>query len=236
MTMSGRGTTKSPTRGASTQGAHAVAAARRDQKGGGARTWVVAAVTVALVIGGLYAVYRSSTSSAASAPASERYDVGSPGPGEEAPDFTLPGTDGQEVSLSDFRGENVLLYFHEGLGCQPCWDQIRDLEAATSQLGDAGVDRLVSITSAPQDLLSQKMDDDGLESLALADPDLAVIEPYEANQYGMMGDTTAGHSFVLVNGEGEIVWRADYGGAPNYTMHLPVDTILADLEAARIDR
>ena len=234
--MSGRGATKTPTQDARTQGAKAVAAARRDQRGGGLRTWVVAAIAVALVIGGLYAVYQSSTSSAESAPGSERYDVGSPGPGAEAPDFTLPGTNGQEVALSDFRGENVLLYFHEGLGCQPCWDQIRDLEAATSQLEDAGVDRLVSITSAPQDLLVQKMDDDGLESLALADPNLAVIGPYEANQYGMMGDTTAGHSFILVDGEGEIVWRADYGGAPKYTMHLPVDTILADLEAARTDR
>ncbi|WP_236826465.1 MULTISPECIES: peroxiredoxin [unclassified Blastococcus] len=188
-----------------------------------------------LVIGGLYALYQSSTSSAGAADP-ERYDVGSPGPGEEAPDFTLPGTDGQDVSLSDFRGENVLLYFHEGLGCQACWDQIRDLEAATPQLEEAGVDRLVSITNAPQDLLVQKMDDDGLESLALADPDLAAIEAYKANKYGMMGDTTAGHSFILVDGEGEIVWRADYGGAPDYTMYLPVETILADLEAARTDR
>ncbi len=52
----------------------------------------------------------------------------------------------------------------------------------------------------------------------------------------MMGDTRAGHSFVLVDGDGEIVWRADYGGAPDYTMYLPVDTILADLQASRIDR
>ncbi|RBY92466.1 alkyl hydroperoxide reductase [Blastococcus sp. TF02-8] len=235
MTMSGRGTTKSPSAGPSTRGAQAVAAARRDQRGGGARIWVVAGLVAILVIGGLYALYQSSTSSAGAADP-ERYDVGSPGPGEEAPDFTLPGTNGQDVSLSDFRGENVLLYFHEGLGCQACWDQIRDLEAATPQLEEAGVDRLVSITNAPQDLLVQKMDDDGLESLALADPDLAVVEAYEANKYGMMGDTTAGHSFILVDGEGEIVWRADYGGAPDYTMYLPVDTILADLEAARTDR
>lgn len=233
--MTGRGATKTPARGTGTQGARAVAAARRGQRDGGARTWAMAAIVVLLVLGGLYALHHSSTSSAGVADPG-RYDVGSPGPGEEAPDFTLPGTKGQDVSLSDFRGENVLLYFHEGLGCQPCWDQIRDLEAATSQLEDAGVDRLVSITSAPQDLLVQKMDDDGLESLALADPNLAVIEPYEANQYGMMGDTTAGHSFILVGAEGEIVWRADYGGAPNYTMYLPVDTILADLEAARTDR
>jgi peroxiredoxin Q/BCP len=40
-----------------------------------------------------------------------------------------------------------------------------------------------------------------------------------------------GHSFVLVSPDGEIRWRADYGygGAPDYTMYLPVDNLLADL-------
>lgn len=77
------------------------------------------------------------------------------------------------------------------------------------------------------------MNDDGLDSLALADPDLTVIQEYEADAYGMMGDTRAGHTFILIDADGEIVWRADYGGAPDYTMYLPVDRILADLEAAR---
>jgi len=32
-------------------------------------------------------------------------------PGDAAPPFTLPGDDGHTVSLSDFKGTNVLLYF-----------------------------------------------------------------------------------------------------------------------------
>jgi peroxiredoxin len=232
--MSGRAITK--TRSSGDRGSKAVAAARRDQQGSRTLNWLIAGAVVVLILGVLYAVFSNSTASTAAGADSERYDVGSPGPGDEALPFTLPGTNGEDVALSDFAGENVLLYFHEGLGCQPCWDQIRDLEAASPQLEAAGIDQLVSITSAPVDLLGQKMNDDGLQSLALADPELSVIEAYEANQYGMMGDTRAGHSFILVNGEGDIVWRADYGGAPNYTMWLPVDTILADLEASRIDR
>lgn len=31
----------------------------------------------------------------------------------------------------------------------------------------------------------------------------------------------------------EIQWRADYGGAPDYTMHVAVDDLLADLKAGR---
>lgn len=79
------------------------------------------------------------------------------------------------------------------------------------------------------------MRDDGLQSTALADPTMAVIRAYEANKYGMMGESRAGHTFLLVNGDGRIVWRADYGGAPNYTMYVPVEDVLADLQANRRD-
>lgn len=197
---------------------------------------VAAAIAAAgVVIGGLFAVYDSSTDTATTASVEADYDVGSPGAGEQAPDFELTSAGGETVTLSDFRGETVLLFFHEGLGCQPCWDQIGDLESEETKLRDAGIDRLVSITSAPADLLAQKMNDDGLQSLALADPDLEAIGRYEANKYGMMGDTRAGHSFLLIGPDSEILWRADYGGAPNYTMWLPVDKVLADLQAGRVD-
>jgi peroxiredoxin Q/BCP len=73
-----------------------------------------------------------------------------------------------------------------------------------------------------------------------AQPGELVVRPVQclvqlANAYGMMGDTRAGHTFILVDADGEIAWRADYGGAPDYTTYLPVDRILADLEAARDD-
>ncbi len=45
----------------------------------------------------------------------------------------------------------------------------------------------------------------------------------------MMGTGADGHTFVLVGPDGQIRWRADYGGAPNYTMYLPVPSLLADI-------
>jgi peroxiredoxin Q/BCP len=33
-------------------------------------------------------------------------------PGEKAPDFTLPDQDGNDVSLSDYAGRTVVLYFY----------------------------------------------------------------------------------------------------------------------------
>ena len=33
-------------------------------------------------------------------------------PGQTAPDFTLPDQDGRQVTLSDLRGETIVLYFY----------------------------------------------------------------------------------------------------------------------------
>ena len=51
----------------------------------------------------------------------------------------------------------------------------------------------------------------------------------------MMGDRN-GHSFILVGKDGRIRWRADYGGAPKYTMFVPDDRLLADLRAGMKDQ
>lgn len=164
------------------------------------------------------------------------FAVGDPGPGKAAPDFTLPATDGGEISLTDYAGQHTLMYFHEGGGCQPCWDQIADIEDAWPQFEDAGIDAFLPVTTDPIDIHTRKMADDGLNSVAVSDTDLTVSKTYDTNSYGMMRGNTNGHSFILVDGEGTITWRADYGGEPDYTMYLPIENILADLEADRTDR
>ena len=37
-------------------------------------------------------------------------------PGDQAPDFSLPDQDGQQVQLKDFKGSKVLLYFYARAG------------------------------------------------------------------------------------------------------------------------
>lgn len=161
------------------------------------------------------------------------YAIGSPASGAIAPGFSLPATSGATVNLADYRGKTVLLFFHEGIGCQPCWDQIRDLESAKSRLQSVGVDELLTITSGPVKLIAQKMADDRLTAIALSDINLAVSKTYQANQFGMMGDSRDGHSLILVGPDGRIAWRADYGGPPKYTMYVTLDKILSDMKAGR---
>lgn len=201
-----------------------------------ARGPVIGALGAVLVIAALYSVYTTqngpdhATTSSASG---YKHAVGEPGPGDVAPDFTLPSSEGGTLSLSALRGQSVLLYFQEGLMCQPCFDQITDLEDNAKQLRDAGIDRVVSISSDRTEHLALKSSDMGLSTPVLADPELEVIRAYDANSYGMMGGSHAGHSFLLVDPEGTIAWRADYGGAPDYTMFLPTEAMLSDLTAER---
>jgi len=75
--------------------------------------------------------------------------------------------------------------------------------------------------------------DERLTIPVLSDPGGVVSTVYHANQYGMMGASRDGHSFILVGKDGAIVWRADYGGAPKYTMYVPVPNLIADLRQGR---
>ena len=55
-----------------------------------------------------------------------------------APDFALPGLDGQPVRLSDYRGKVVLVNFW-GTWCEPCKDETPALQAAYQNLSDQGL-------------------------------------------------------------------------------------------------
>ena len=149
-----------------------------------------------------------------------------------APAIRLTGTDGKTFDLAAMHGKTVLLYFQEGIDCQPCWDQMKDIQAHWSSFQALHIDQMVSITSDPLSALQQKVRDEGLIIPVLADPNLSVSQTYTANQYGMMGTSRDGHTFILVGPDGRIVWRADFGGAPKYTMYVPVEPLLADLRTS----
>jgi len=192
-------------------------------------------VAVALILISFFAfASRPGTATAGDKKSSFPYAVANPTKGAMAPAFNLPSTKGGSVKLSDYRGKTVLLFFHEGIGCQPCWDQIRDLENDQTKLKSAGIDQLLTITSGPIGLIAQKMADDRLSAIALSDINLAISKNYHANQYGMMGDSRDGHSFILVGPNGKIEWRADYGGPPKYTMYVPIDQMLKDMKTGRV--
>jgi len=182
------------------------------------------------IIGAL--VWYGNGSPTASGPGAKAhsYQVASPGPGSPAPPLSLTATDGSRFDLSAWRGKTVLLYFQEGIGCEPCWTQLKDIEANQGRFTALGIDQIVSITGNSQSALKQQVALEGVRTPVLADPSLRVSATWGGNTYGMMGMSADGHSFVLVGPDGVIKWRADYGGPPNYTMYVPVSTLVADIQ------
>ncbi len=240
MSTASRQHTSVPSNGATSQSPIAAGKVRRRKHQGRARTrrsgsrssgWLKAVVTIGVAIAALAAIFYVSSTSGGGRAGDDLYPfvVGDPGPGETAPPIVLPSTDGGTFDLADARGQTVLLYFQEGLMCQPCWDQLVTIEDNWDQLDALGIDKIVTITTDPLDLLEQKVADEGLSSPILSDPDLAVSRAYETNLYGMMGTSYNGHSFILIDADGAIRWRSDYGGAPKYTMYLPMDRLVADI-------
>jgi peroxiredoxin Q/BCP len=203
----------------------AQARAARRRKTGMRAAIALGAAGVAAV---LFAIFSGASHSGSGA---YPYQAASPSAGQAAPGFTLASSTGGRISLSQYRGKSVLLFFQEGLTCQPCWNQITDLQQHAAQLKAAGISQVVSITTDPVGAITQKARDMGLTIPVLSDPVLVVSRAYHANVYTMMGSSRDGHTFILVRPDGVIRWRADYGGPPRYTMFLPTAALLAGIKA-----
>lgn len=187
---------------------------------------VVAIVVVAVaVLAGIYWWNNSGNRLAGK----YEFAVGFPGPGKEAPPISLPTTSGDTFDLAKMHGKTVLLYFQEGVTCPPCWNQIRDIDSHLGEFRALGIDTVATIAIDPLSALKETAADYNLSTPVLSDAGVSVSRAYTANDYGMMGKSRDGHTFIVVGPDGRIRWRADYGGPPKYTMYLPVPDLLADI-------
>ena len=107
--------------------------------------------------------------------------------GQAAPEFTLPDQEGNEVALSDFRGQRVVVYFYPKADTPGCTTQacgIRD-HTADYDAADAVVLGISPDTVKDVKTFADKFD---LRFHLLADADHAVAEAYgvwvEKHRYG----------------------------------------------------
>jgi peroxiredoxin Q/BCP len=149
------------------------------------------------------------------------------GIGSAAPDFTLPVINGATFTLSAYRGKsNVLLLFDEGLSCQPCLQQMHDLDELNLQFSGLNV-TVVSITPDSVSQLQSWATSNGPQyGLVLSDTNQVAFNLYQPVG---SGGTMMTHTFILVNKSGVIVWRQDYG--PD-TMYVQNSEILAHVKNA----
>ena len=103
-------------------------------------------------------------------------------PGDTAPDFTLPDADGQDVSLQDYRGRRVVVYFYPAAMTPGCTKQACDFRDSLDALQAAGVD-VIGVSKDKPEKLAKFRERDSLTITLLSDPDKAVMNAYGA--YGM---------------------------------------------------
>jgi peroxiredoxin Q/BCP len=99
--------------------------------------------------------------------------------GDPAPDFRLPDSDGNEVSLSDFRGRHVVVYFYPAAGTPGCTKQACDFRDNLAELNDAGF-AVVGISPDKPAKLAKFVADEGLTFPLLSDENREVLNAWGA--------------------------------------------------------
>jgi peroxiredoxin Q/BCP len=150
-------------------------------------------------------------------------------PGDTAPDFTLPDSEGNNVSLSDFRGRSVVVYFYPAAGTPGCTKQACDFRDNLGQLNGAGY-QVLGISPDKPEKLAEFTEAERLTFPLLADPGKGVLTEWgafgEKNNYGRVVQGVIRSTFV-VDPEGKIA-KALYN--VKATGH--VAKLLKDLELA----
>lgn len=149
--------------------------------------------------------------------------------GDPAPGFRLMADDGREVSLDDFRGKKVVLYFYPKAMTPTCTDQacqFRDRREAFRRLGA----EVIGISPDPHERHARFKEKYGLSFPLLADPDKTVAEKYGVWQLKKMyGREYMGivRSTFLIDEEGVItaIWR-------NVRLKGHLDAVLEELAKA----
>lgn len=126
--------------------------------------------------------------------------------GAKAPDFTLPDGEGKLISLSDFAGKKVVLYFYPRDNTPGCTRQACAFAGAFEEFRriDAVIIGISRDSAASHKKFAEKYN---LPFLLLSDPELTAIRAYgvwqEKKQYGKVSMGVVRSTFII-NGNGVI--------------------------------
>jgi peroxiredoxin Q/BCP len=133
-------------------------------------------------------------------------DDAMPTVGQDAPTFTLPSQDGTPISLEQYRGKWVVLYFYPKDMTTGCTIEAHKFQDALPQF-DAKNAVILGVSVDTSDSHKQFCTKDGLTFHLLADPDHKVV-----SAYGSLGSfatfTIANRNTFLIDPQGKIakVW------------------------------
>jgi thioredoxin-dependent peroxiredoxin len=122
--------------------------------------------------------------------------------GKPAPDFNLTTSDGSQVSLKDYRGKWVVLYFYPKDFTSGCTMEAHNFQRDLTKYQDAGAVILgVSVDTAQshKDFCAKE----GLNFKLLADPDAKISTEY-GSVMDYKGAKLAARNTFIINPQGEI--------------------------------
>jgi peroxiredoxin len=124
----------------------------------------------------------------------------------DATPFTLPMSDGSTVSLSDYAGSPVILYFNEGAGCDSCLVQMAKIEQEPG-FAEAGIEVLPIVMNTADQINADR------ERLGVEAP-FALDDGTVSEAYGTLGtgmhEGLPGHGFILIDADGVQRWYGNY--------------------------
>ncbi|VTN27176.1 thiol peroxidase [Klebsiella pneumoniae] len=126
--------------------------------------------------------------------------------GDIAPKFSLPDQDGEEVNLTDFQGQRVLVYFYPKAMTPGCTVQACGLRDNMDDLKKAGVEVLGISTDKPEKL-SRFAEKELLNFTLLSDENHQVCEQFGVwGEKSFMGKTYDGIHRIsfLIDADGKI--------------------------------
>ena len=144
------------------------------------------------------------------------------GVGDQAPDFTLPGTGGREYSLSEFQGQCVVLVFYPGDDTPVCTKQLNTYNDDLEQFSDMNA-QVIGISA--QDVGSH---DAFASKHGFAFPLLADTDKTVAGLYGTLGPIGfPRRSVFILDAEGVV--RYAHRAIAGLTFR-PVEELIGELE------
>jgi peroxiredoxin Q/BCP len=131
--------------------------------------------------------------------------------GEQAPDFTLPTDNGDQLTLKDLRGRKVILYIYPAAMTPGCTTQACDFRDSLGSLQAAGYE-VVGISPDAPAKLAKFRERDAITFPLVSDEDKAVLTAYGAfGEKQLYGKTVTGvirSTFVI--GEDGTIDKAMY--------------------------
>ncbi|MEM9282970.1 MAG: peroxiredoxin family protein [Verrucomicrobiota bacterium] len=131
-----------------------------------------------------------------------------------AADFSLPDWRNEKLTLSEWRGQPVLVIFFLGGGCLHCVEQLRAFGPWNQRFEDAGID-ILAVSTDPVEILRETLA--GEENVEKDYPiPIVSDEPLDTFKEWRVFDEfdqRAIHGTFLLNADSEIIWE-EKGNAP----------------------